>query len=299
MKDIKKILVAIDLDDESMEVLEYGMTLGLILNAKVKCIHVSRPRPVDIIEDKNSMDQSLNDDLGLPFNIEDLLEEDLVALRHLIDNVKVRIGAKNFPIESGVVSGFPVSGILTEAESWNASLIIAGMHKNPFEQGKSSIVSSLVDQAKVSVIIVPSSYINRNLDKISVFVNFQFDELTLILDILEFVKLNELELIATHIIDDNTDLLLTKSRLTSYHRLFKKEIKSGIISFQIRTKVISEVLPSLSDEDGVDLVIMRSQKRHWKLFNFYAKESDQALKSIKVPLMVWKNDIPVKEIIEI
>jgi nucleotide-binding universal stress UspA family protein len=298
MKNIKKILIAVDLDDLSLEVLEYGVTLSILLNAKVKCIHVSNPYSTTLIKEANDIEGSFIPGQDKFTNIEDVLQQDLNSLQHLIDIVKDRLGLENHPIETEVISGFTVPEILAESNSWHASVIIVGMHKNPFKPGKSSIVSELIDQTKTSIIIVPSTYVNRNLDKLSVFINFQFDELNLILDVVEWVRQNNLEIIFTHIIDQEKDLLVIKNRLSTYHRLFKNEIKSGSVSFQVKTKHMSEVLTSLSNDDGVDLNILRSQKRHWSLFLLKAIESDTALKYIKVPLMIWKDAVPSKVIIQ-
>ena len=86
------------------------------------------------------------------------------------------------------------------------------------------------------------------------------------------------------------DLENAAKRLVTYKRLFFDEISKGGLSFQIEEGSVPEVIDDLQRNEGVDLMVMRIEKRHWKLFTNSSSFSNQVFKNIRIPLLAWSEN---------
>ena len=131
MNNINNILIAVELDELSESVIEYGITLGLMLDANVRCLHVSRPLANKIIYDETGeLNDDFSDVLDAPetYDLDEIIEQDLEKLRSMILNVLDRMKIDDLTVMPHVRSDFAVAGIIKEAEETAADLIVIGAH---------------------------------------------------------------------------------------------------------------------------------------------------------------------------
>tara|TARA_R110000737_G_scaffold145409_2_gene175490 strand:- start:252 stop:1136 length:885 start_codon:yes stop_codon:yes gene_type:complete len=290
---INNILVAVELDKESEGVIEYGITLGLILDANVRCLHVSRPEASRLIYDEEGiLLDNYNDSLDdvVVDDIEDMVDDDLQKLRAMVVTVKNKLSIVEHTVIVNVRSDFAVAGIISEAEETAADLIIVGAHVDYRRQdmGISNLSRSIIDKSTKSVVVVPSTYGNRNLDHICMFINFEFGELTMIQDMIQVATNNGIHLSFIHILDIDEKVVAVEKKLKVYQRLFLQDEEHNLISFTMKTGNIDDIIDDLTNDMDVDLIGLKTQKKHWNLFGLQKAFDTSVLNHIKVPLYIWR-----------
>lgn len=293
MNKINNILVAVELDKASEGVIEYGITLGLMLDANVRCLHVCRPVANRIIyDDQGILLDSVNDlsEESLVEDIDKMMDQDLEKLRAMVVTVLNKMSIEDLVVMSNIRSDFAISGILAEVEETATDLIIVGAHVDYRKQDMavSNLSRTIIEKSKKSVIVVPSTYGNRNLDHMCVLVNFEFEELTMIQDMIEVSNNNAIHLSFIYILDDEEKIVDVDRKLKVYRRLFLQDEDHGYISFNMKAGAIEEIIDNLTMDMDVDFIGIKPQKKHWNLFGLLHTVEGGIFNHLKVPLYVWK-----------
>lgn len=293
MNNINNILIAVELDELSESVIEYGITLGLMLDANVRCLHVSRPLANKIIYDETGeLNDDFSDMLDAPetYDLDEIIEQDLEKLRSMILNVLDRMKIDDLTVMPHVRSDFAVAGIIKEAEETAADLIVIGAHVDYIkkDRGVGNLSRSIIDKTEKSIVVVPSTYGNRNLDHMCMFVNFEFEELTMIQDMIEVAISNEVHLSFIHIVDKNERVVDIEKKIRVYQRLFLKDEDHSYVSFTMKTGAIENIIDDLTNDMDVDFIGLKTKKKHWNLFGLQQAYDSRVLNNIKVPLYIWR-----------
>lgn len=290
MKKINKILIAVELDKESETVIEYGITLGLMLDATVRCLHVTRPVDNRILRDDDGISIDEFDDLTDNEDIQELLDNDEEQLRSIVQTVLDKMNLDENTVMSTVRSDFAVPGILNEAQETSADLIVVGAHVDfrRKDMSVSNLAKDVIDKYEKSIVVVPSTYGNRNLDHMSMLVNFEFGELTMIQDIVEVAVKNNVHVSLVHLLSDDERVVDAEKKMNVYKRLFSNHAQGEVLSFELKAGKISDMVDELTNDMEVDLICLRTEKKHWNLFGLNHSFDTKVMNHIKVPLFVWK-----------
>ena len=291
MHNIKRVLIAIELDKEALEIIEYGITLALIMGSEVKVLHVTRPHLNDI---DTSGENWILEEKGLAaipiISHEEKLIQDTESLEFMVDEVRKKMNIDDLKLEYQVTSGMALPVILDAVHEVDDSLLIVGMqssHANDFLFG--SVALELIDRTDTPIVLVPYTYVNRTLDKIALAINFEFSEFDLILHAIKWSKSANLGLTLFHIEDDTKDQSTTSSKIDSYMELLAPHVKEIDFSIESRVGKITQIVEQLSSNDGADLIVMREKKRHWNLLPRAYESSTSIARKIRVPLLLWKD----------
>jgi nucleotide-binding universal stress UspA family protein len=60
---------------------------------------------------------------------------------------------------------------------------------------------------------------------------------------------------------------------------------------------IQTVVNSVKEKHNIDMMVIKAHRRHWELYSSTPSFSDQVIKNIKSPLLVWKSSKEIKKII--
>jgi nucleotide-binding universal stress UspA family protein len=295
MNEIKKILVAVELDKESETVIEYGITLGLMLDAEVRCLHVTRPEINNIIKAQTTVAEGLHmtdHEISeiLEEDIDGLISHDLTELRRMTHAILAKLECTSLSITETVRSDFAVAGIIDEATEQSSDLIIVGAHvdyKNR-EVGVTNLAKDLINRIKKQVIVVPSTYGHRNLDHMAMLIAFDFSEISMLQDLIESCHAMSIQLTCIHMLEDKTQRLEVEQNLKVYRRLFYKDNSSKNVKFICKEGEVSAIIDNIVDDLKVDLIALRFQKRHWNLLGFNKTLNKEVLAHLRVPIYVWK-----------
>lgn len=293
MEHIKNILIAVELDNDSEVVLEYGITLGIMLDANVRCLHVTRPLSNQLPNDSEEITvenygEYVPEDV---MTLDKIVEYDHVKLRSLVARVLNKMQIVDHPISTHVIPDFAVQGILKESNETGADLIIVGAHVDYHKKDNaiSNLSKRIIEDSNQSVIVVPSTYGNRNLDHICMFINFEFDELDMIKDMIDVVRWNGLHLSFIHILGSNQLVSEAEAKLDVYRRIFLDFEEDPLVAFKMVEGDLTDIIEDLSNDFGVDLLGLRLKKKAWKMFEMEDAFEKIIMDHIKLPLYVWKN----------
>ncbi len=284
MKNLERILVAVDLNDDSLAALEYGLTLGLLFNSHIKCIYTKNDSKPDLVvagDQATAGPQSLKSEYQYS---EATDSEDLEVLDRLVTVISERLGADDLQIETEIVNGPILKSILDQSDHWMADMIVVGLTSFADQIDHTSISQTIVEGSATNVLLVPLGSRYHYLERIGVLTDFKFGEINMILTILEIARANQLQITLLCMLPDNCENALMKKQLKIYHRLFDQDIRKGILSFKFFTKEKPELAQVLSEEDGFDLFVTR--KENWPLTQ--RLELSELARKARIPELIWK-----------
>jgi nucleotide-binding universal stress UspA family protein len=287
MKTIRKILIVTGLEDSSPDVIEYGLTLGLMLGASIKCIYFRHEAICEEVLIDESLEQKAGTDNGKTTIDERSIMQDLDTLQCLVGVIQESFADIGMQIETEVKCGAATNNILKEINEWGADLVIMGMFTNMENIQNAIVPKDIILLSQAHVMIFPSSRGNLTLEKVGVFIQFQFEEIVMVLDMINIAKENNLDIIFLHQFGDVNGALEVNRKLKLYQKLFEEDIKSGFISFKLSVQDCAQTITELPENDGVDLFVTRlteSQKTSNVSSHFF-----ELLQDIKVPTLIWKD----------
>jgi len=292
MKDISSILVVSELNKESYEALLYGITLGLMFHARVSCIHVLKPSPIDLIKDT------------LPFGstqYKDALVEAKVEsqniLGHIIDVIARELGIGEVEMNLKIVSGSMKESILQYADEIDANLVVVSTEAGTkfLRNRNSNLALSLIESRKTNNLLIPMGFTLERIEQIGAFVNFETEDIPFIYKLIQLASRTENGVKLIHVAANHQEAEQKNQVLHGFERLFSDVVNSGKVNFEVEIGSIPQIINSLKQKHNIDLMVIRSQNRHWNLYSSFSSFSDQVIRNIKCPLLVWKSGTSPKE----
>lgn len=290
---VKNILVASELNKVSYEALAYGITLGLMYDAKVSCIHVIKPSPLDVIKETFLFG---SDQYGEAFKNAKKESENLLS--HIIDVIGRELGIGEVDVDLKIVSGNLSKSIITHAEEIEADLVIIGTETGSrfSKTPHTNLALNIIKLQKMNVLLIPDNFRLERLDQIGAFINFEVGDIHFIDRLCKFSKRTENGPKLIHIVENKADLVKANELLLSFKRLLEEEIKKFNIKFIVEVGDVASVVNALKEKHGIDLVMIRAYHRHWEAYTA-VEFSNTIIKNIKSPLMVLKSNMEEAKVI--
>ena len=294
MKDIKNILIATELNKESYEALTYGITLGLMFDASVSCIHVVKPSPIDIIKETFQIGSAKYGEA-----VKNAKEESQNLLGHIIDIIAQELGVGEVEVDLKIVSGSLHDSILNYAEKIEADLVVIGTEPRSrfLQTPHTNLALELVDAGNTNILLVPFDFKMERIEQIGAFINFEVDEIQFIYKLIQISKKTENSVHCIKVVENKSEAIKAENLLKSFERLFSGEIRSQQVRFEVIIGALPLVVNTVKENHNIDLMVIKAHKRHWDMFSSYSSFSDRVIKNIKCPLLVWKNNEVVKKIV--
>jgi len=294
MKDINTILVASELNKESYEALTYGITLGLMFDAKVNCIHVVKPSPIDIVKETFQIGSAKYGEA-----LKNAKEESQNLLGHIIDVIAQDLGIGEVDVDLKIVSGPLQKSIVNYAESIDADLVVIGTEPGSkfLKTPHTNLALNLIDKSKTNVLMIPSDFRMERIDQLGAFINFEVDEIQFIYKLMHLAKRTENSVKCIKVVENKAEAIKAEHLLRSFERLFSGEMGSHHVSFEIVIDPLPIVVNTVKEVHNIDMMVIQAHKRHWDLYASSTSFSDRVIKNIKCPLLVWKRADDVKKIV--
>lgn len=294
MKDIKNILVASELNKESFEALTYGITLGLMFDATVSCIHVVKPSPIDIIKETLQIGSAKYGEA-----LKSAKEESQSLLGHIIDIIAQDLGVGEVEVDLKIVSGPLHKSIINYAESIDADLVIIGTEPGSkfLQTPSTNLALDLIDKGKTNVLMIPSDFRMERIEQIGAFINFEVDEIQFIYKLMHLAKKTENSVKCIKVVDSKSEAIKAEHLLRSFERLFSGEIGAHQVRFEVVIGPLPTIVNNVKRDHNIDMMVIQAHRRHWDLYSSFSSFSDRVIKNIKCPLLVWKRNEDVKKIV--
>jgi len=273
---MKNILVAIDFSDNSTNALEYGINLNKTLKANMVLYHayfVAMPA-TDI------PDPLPSDILALEY-----ASEALNKFKNKYQGLFTSMSFKSMVSEGYAENEMPV--VQTNAQ---ADLLIIGSH------GKTGIrnivvgntARKIMKRSLCPVIVVPAHFQFKQLNKIVFAANYGEDDFKNVVDLIDFARPFNSEIILVHINTGTTSKAFDFNQLSGFTKQLKEENKYEKISFKLLDNPdVFEGLHSFTEEINADMlsISMRSKALFTRLFDHGL--TDRVIKTMNIPVMVF------------
>ncbi|QLE02634.1 universal stress protein [Galbibacter sp. BG1] len=148
---MKKVLIAIDYNPASEEVVNKGYQLAKTLGAEVCLMHVISNLQYYGIQYPTFMGYD-----AMNINYDPSFQEEMKGVaRDFLQTATANIGDPK--VESHIAEGDTADEILDYADQWNASLIVMGTHSHSKLEKilMGTVASSVLENTKVPVFMVP------------------------------------------------------------------------------------------------------------------------------------------------
>lgn len=292
MNNISNILIAVELDKKSEVLIEYGITLSLMMDAHVRCLYISRPigYSLNLDDEGNLLDEYSDITKELtPEEIQDMEIRELRELDDMVQSVLNKMEIPEYKVKTLLRSAHVVDGILGEARGSDTELIVIGANVG-FRKNDMSIFNlsrEIVEKTDKAVIVVPSIYGSRNLDHLCMSVNFEFEELIVIKRMIEFSITNQLKFTFIYVIESEERVVEIEKKIKAYKRIFLENVNEEMVSFTMMAGSTNDVIDELTKSMDVDLICVKTKKKHWNFLGLQRTFEYQVMNHIKVPLYIW------------
>jgi|GEM_PF-2772460 len=285
MKHINKILVASELNKESYEALVYGITLGLIYDAEVSCIHVVKPSPIDIIKETLQIGSAKYGDA-----LKNATEESQELLSHIIDVIGRELGVGEVDVNLKIVTGNLSRSIMNHADEIDADLVIIGTESGTrfSRTAHTNLALNMIKLEKANVLLIPSGFQLEQIEQYGSFINFEEDEVDFVYKLINHAKVTENPVKLLHVMQHGENVDKVNENRRFFELLLSKEIKDQKISIEVVQGPLPDVVNNLKKKFNIDLMVMRAYHRHWDMYSSTSSFADKVISNIKCPLMIWK-----------
>lgn len=295
MKNINQILVASELNINSYEALAYGITLGLMYDAKVSCIHLVKPSQIDLLKESFLLGKAKYGEV-----LKKAKTESEGLLNHLIEVIGMELGIRELEVDLKIVSGNLSKSIMNYADEIDADLVvISTLVGSKFSRTThTNLALNMIKLEKANVLLVPSDFRLERIERIGAFINFEGEDIGFIQHLLNMSKRTELGIKLIHVVGNPKDLEKAKELKRSFEKTMIEEIKEKKISFHLEMGPIRQVVSKLDSTYKIDLMTIRAYKRHWNNLKPSSAFTDTIIEGIKTPLLVWKSNQNEKIVIK-
>lgn len=271
---INDILVAIDINSPSENIIDFALEFALGTESRLTFLYAIEPN----LPDNSSSDPDV---LGLQ-------SENLKAL---VEKVKLKSNSKVSDLNYIVDHGYYGSKIAEACNKINAGAIIMGIHtdKTKNENVFSGTLKDLMSKINVPLIFIPKSYRLTTIDRFLYTVDFNFEEIEVMLDIVSIAKKIDAKVTGLHIWEGDEILESVQQNINTYRRLFKYRSKKNQLGFELKMGNAShEILEHISNNE-IDILCMMVHDYKPLSRLFKPSISGKVIKKIKIPFMIIRS----------
>jgi len=121
----------------------------------------------------------------------------------------------------------------------------------------------IIEKAIFPVMIVPDFEPYHNFQKIAFATDLSITDIDILQNVTSLAKLFGAEVLVTHIADENSDEVYEERIATSFFKMAAAEINYPIINQTIKSKSIVSGLDWITENAGVDLLVLVHRKRNF------------------------------------
>jgi len=262
---IQNILVAIDIDESSSQLITFGFQLASKKGAELSFLYVQKLN-IAPVEDYNQVQEG---------NLFALIEQ-------------VEASAKQYPkteFRCDVEVGFVKDTILEYADGYGHDLIILGIHNQKKLFNMTGISYALVDEATKPVILIPDSFRSSTLDHIVFAIEFEFAEIDSLFDMIGLADLMDAHLTCVHV-DNTKGKTRPDHKIQTYKKLLESYLQEGKVDLDIINGKVEESLRIFASENEVDLIVIMKERKNWKTQYLQSSKEKKLTRKVNTPIMI-------------
>lgn len=155
MKEIKKVLIALDYNPTAQKVAEEGFSMAKAMNAEVTLLHVISD-PVNYTSTGHVLIMGFVGKMDIPPMGKDSVDALKTASVEFLEKLKLHLGDKS--IQTVVKEGDCAEAILKTAKEIHADIIVLGTHSQKWLENIliGSVAESVLHHTSIPLFIVPT-----------------------------------------------------------------------------------------------------------------------------------------------
>ena len=150
----------------------------------------------------------------------------------------------------------------------------------------STLAIDILNKTDIPVIFIPENYRLEVIDKILFTIDFKFEEISQVLDILSFGKGIDANITGLHVVEKNEQKTTINKNLQTYKRLFRYRQQKSQINFELRSGKLSEIIHEYIKNNSIDILCMMVNKQKPLSRFFNPSNAAKISKNIRIPLMI-------------
>jgi nucleotide-binding universal stress UspA family protein len=267
---VKNILVAIDIQDESDNIIDFAIEVGLSLEARLDFIYTIKPYLPDASK-----------------SVDDVLNDHSQTLEEMVTNV-AKERAENLDVYFHITHGFAEERILEMSGGLDSDLIIMGIKQSkiPTVPIFPSISLDILNKSVVPVLFVPETFMLKTVDSILFTIDFKFEEIDAILDAMIFARSLDAEVTALHVCETDETPESIGYNIDIYKRLFKHRQRKQKINFVGKVGNAEHEILDYIDMYDVDILCLMVHKQKPLERFFKVSVANKLARSCPIPFMV-------------
>jgi nucleotide-binding universal stress UspA family protein len=289
---MKRLLIPTDFSEISKNSIKYGFQVAVKLNLNVQLVHV-----LELYKFAAGTSEAELISTILP--AENIIEMESLAMesfKKMLDELKDSLPAEvNYDIK--VVSGHLVNEMIVESALDETEIMILAVAGNQdlVTRFTHSTISSIISDAVCPVIVVPSGYSFKTIDKVVFATDFNKADLDIFERFLnlfqQFKPIIEVIHVSPKVIDFKTEL-----KFAGFKQLISERIIYPNVSFKLinHKNVVQGTIETLKS-DNADMLLML--KEHGNFFKslFETSKTDKIAHFLKVPMISYHEIDQVKK----
>jgi nucleotide-binding universal stress UspA family protein len=284
---LKKILVAVDFTEHTLETCRYAINIAKTLNAEIKLVHVYENPAINSSPYTEPVVYSIEPEIQL--------SQLLVEAKKKINNLKKEL--KHYWSEARLsytlINESPVEGILKASNDYKPGLIFIGHHlkDNLPNSMISHIARKVAAKTTIPVLVVPDNIAEHNwadIKKVLYATDLDDQDLISLTLLSEMMKPLNIEIHCVHVSIGNIDPLV-RARFD----LLKKEMKSrniklnNVVCNLILGDDVENTLETYLRNNNIGLISMTPHKRNLLTRWLTPSLTNQIVKNADVPVLLF------------
>ncbi len=283
---MKKILIPTDFSDTSKNSVIYAFELAHQLQCEVELIHV-----LEIYKYAAGTSEAELISTILPSeNIQEMEDLAKKSFESFMLDINSKINS-SVPYRTRVVSGHLVNEIIVQSAIPEYCLLVLAVSSSQdlATRFTHNTISAILSDAGCPVIIVPSNYSYKTIQKVVLATDFNSADLDIIQKFLNMFNQLNPELTILHVTNKSIDFKL-ELKMAGMKQLVYEKIKYNKVNFKLTTA--KNIVQGIIEEaKNADLLIMLKEHEGFIKSLFEASKVEKITHFLKIPMLSFRQDI--------
>lgn len=262
---ISSILVAIDLNNNNLEVLKFSFQIAEKLGSRLTFLNCYHP---------SLSAKELNP------SEESRLESLETVIAEIAATTKIR--DYNCIVKEALAG----DAIISELYKGSYNLLLIGSHPSSTFLSFKSIAASIIEMSPIQTLVIPAQFKMLDLSHVVFNLEFEFREIYKIFELLDFCAAFNAFLSCVHFCTEKQKAE-AKINLQTYKMLYESYSEEKL-NFELIVSDEQKGLEAYAKETEADMVVMFKSRKTWKN-QYLAPVEEKLLKALSIPLLITDN----------
>ncbi len=286
---MKRLLIPTDFTDISKNSIIYGFQIASKFHLKVHLVHV-----LELYKFAAGISETELISTILPVdNIQEMEATAKDSFERILNEIKSNLPAE-VPYEIKVVSGHLINELIIESAVEDTELMILAVSVNQdlVTRFNQSTISAIIDDAACPVLIIPSGYSYKPVEKVLLATDFNKADLEILKRFLLLYRPLNPKISVLHVATKPGDFK-TELKFAGFKQLIREKIIYDNIEFKLlfNKNVVKGILETLNSESFDVLLMLKEHESFFKSL-FETGKTEKITHFLKIPMISFHESTP-------